>query len=72
MKKNQISKQVNNLSEEEAKEMLSNLIETTFTVVQWPDSQNLMEARWFRKEAVLEVEAKFGSSAYFVPTFRIL
>lgn len=47
-------------------------IEDTYTLVTWPDVQELMDEEWFEEEAVLEVEGKFGSSAYFVPTKRLL
>lgn len=53
----------------EAKE---SAIEDTYTLVTWPDVQELMDEEWFEEEAVLEVEGKFGSSAYFVPTKRLL
>ena len=37
-----------------------------FILVQWPDSQILMEQEWF-DDCVLDVECRYGSSAYFVP-----
>jgi len=40
----------------------------TYSVVTWPDVQELMEEPWFREEAILDVEGKFGDSAYFIPT----
>ena len=43
-------------------------IKDSYTLVQWPDSQELMEEDWFEEEAILDVEGKFGGSAYFVPT----
>lgn len=44
--------------------------DNTYILVQWPDVQDLMEKDWFREEAILDVEAKFGSSAYFIPYNR--
>jgi hypothetical protein len=67
-----VQKEVNNLSEEEAKDMLISMINNTYTIILWPDSQEYMEKWWWRKEAILDVDCKFGSSAYFVPTKRIL
>jgi hypothetical protein len=40
----------------------------TYTVITWPEVQELMEEPWFREEAILDVEGKFGDSAYFIPT----
>ena len=68
----QAQKTINNLSEEEVKDMLLRVIEDSYTLVPWPESQDYMNKKWFRKEAILETEAKFGSSAYFIPTKRIL
>lgn len=48
------------------------LAEQSYVLIQWPDSQDLMEEPWFDEEAILDVEGKFGSSAYFVPLIRIL
>lgn len=61
-----ITDTINNLSEQEAKEMLISQMEDTYTLVLWPDSQDLMEKDWFRDEAVLSDE-----SSYFVPTHRL-
>ena len=55
----------------EAKNLLTNLSEA-YVIVKWPESQELMEEDWFDEEAVLDVEGKFGDSAYFVPLKRIL
>jgi len=67
----EIEKQINNLSENETKDMLLSIIKDSYTIVEWPDSQDLMEKEWFQAEAILDVEAVFGSSAYFVPTWRL-
>jgi len=72
MKKSQIKNKILNLSEDEAKDMLQRVIEDSYTIVQWPESQDLMEKSWFKKEAVLDISQIHGSSAYFVPTFKIL
>ncbi len=44
-----------------------------FILVQWPDSQILMEQEWF-DSCVLDTEGIYGSSAYFVPEnlFKLL
>ena len=44
----------------------------TYILVEWPESQELMEEEWFDDEAVLDVDCKFGDSAYFVPLKRVL
>lgn len=49
-----------------------NLAEDSFVLIQWPESQEYMEEDWFKEEAVLDVESKFGSSAYFIPLKRLL
>ena len=46
-------------------------MENTYTLVMHPESQTYMEEEWFQEEAILEVECKFGSSAYFIPTHRV-
>lgn len=43
----------------------------TYTLVTWPESQELMDEPWFDEEAILDVDAHFGSSAYFIPTKRL-
>jgi len=43
----------------------------TYTVITWPDVQELMDEPWFDEEAILDVDAHFGSSAYFIPTKRL-
>jgi hypothetical protein len=67
----QIEKQINNLSENELKEMTLRIIENSYTLIQWPESQDLMEKEWFDKESILDVEGKHGSSSYFIPTWRL-
>lgn len=49
-----------------------NLTKSAYILVSWPDSQVYMDKDWFDEEAVLEVEGRFGSSAYFIPIERIL
>ena len=58
MSKSIITK-VNNLTESKAKEVLADLINNSYTLVQWPDSQNYMDKWWFKKEAILDVDGKF-------------
>jgi hypothetical protein len=68
----QIEKMVSNLSEEEAKDMLVRYIENCYEAVQWPESQDIMTMRWFKKEAILDVDGLLGSSTYLVPIHRML
>lgn len=72
MKKNQIKSKISNLSEVEVKDLLEKIITDSYTLIQWPESQDLMEKSWFKKEAILDINQVYGPSAYFVPTFRIL
>jgi DNA primase catalytic subunit len=63
-----INEQISNLSEQEAKDMLEAMIENSYSVISWPESQNYMEKEWFEEEAILDVDCKFGNSAYLIPT----
>jgi len=40
----------------------------TYTIIPWPESQEYMNKSWFDDEAILDIEMKHGSSAYFIPT----
>ena len=44
----------------------------TYVLVQWPESQVIMDYDWFDSEASLADSDKFGSSAYFIPQARWL
>jgi hypothetical protein len=44
----------------------------TYVLVQWPETQVLMDHDWFDAEASLADFHKFGSSAYFIPQKRWL
>ena len=44
----------------------------TYVLVQWPETQVLMDYDWFDTEASLADFHKFGSSAYFIPQKRWL
>ena len=44
----------------------------TYVLVQWPETQVLMDYDWFDEEASLADCDKFGSSAYFIPQSRWL
>jgi hypothetical protein len=46
----------------------------TYVLVRWPESQQYMEEQWFHDEAILAIgaEGSVGSSAYFIPTHRII
>jgi hypothetical protein len=52
---------------------LLELIDSSYTLVRWPDVQELMETDWFRNEAILALgnEDLTGSSAYFIPINRL-
>lgn len=65
-----IEKKISNLSEQEAKEMLLKMISDTYTLVEWPYSQELMDEDWFDEEASIADFDKHGSAAYFIPTSR--
>lgn len=43
-----------------------------YVLVEWPDSQELMEEDWFEEEAVLAQHVSIGSSAYFIPVERYI
>lgn len=45
------------------------LVEESYILVQWPESQEYMEEDWFDEEAIFcgGSEDKTGSSAYFIP-----
>ena len=43
-----------------------------YVLVQWPESQVLMDYDWFDKETSLADFDKFGNSAYFIPMKRWL
>lgn len=61
--------------EKEALDAVNQLLDTAseaYVLVQWPDSQKYMEEDWFDEEAILDVEARFSSSAYFIPLKRVL
>jgi hypothetical protein len=47
--------------------------DTTYVLVLWPESQELMEKEWFNECILMNDEnhlADIGSSAYFVPFER--
>jgi hypothetical protein len=61
----------------ESREAVNSLINATeegYILVQWPESQELMEEEWFDDEAILALgsEDKTGSGAYFVPIKRVI
>jgi len=47
-------------------------IDSVYVLVPWPDVQELMDKDWFKDEAILDVDAKFGSSEYFIPMKRLI
>ena len=55
-------------------ESLVSIVESSYTVVCWPESQDLMDEEWFDDEAVLLLGAEdaFGPSAYVVPTAKLI
>ena len=46
--------------------------DNTYVLIQWPETQILMDYDWFDNEASLADFDKFGSSAYFIPQKRWL
>lgn len=48
------------------------MLPNAYVVVEWPESQELMEEEWFDNEAVFDIDCKFGHSAYLVPLKRVL
>lgn len=63
-----MEKLIKNLSEKESKEMLLSIMENSYTLVHFPESQELMDKEWFEDEAILNIDE---GSAYFVPTYRL-
>lgn len=59
---------IKNLSEKESKELLLSIMENSYTLVHFPDSQELMDEEWFEDEAILNIDE---GGAYFVPTYRL-
>lgn len=49
------------------------LLDSSYTLVTWPHSQEFMDKEWFDQEAILALgqEEALGSSAYFIPTNRL-
>lgn len=43
-----------------------------YILIQWPESQSLMEYDWFNEETSLADYDKFGGAAYFIPKKRWL
>lgn len=46
----------------------------TYVLVPFPEVQEYIEEEWFDKEAILALGAEdtVGSSAYFIPAYRVL
>jgi hypothetical protein len=72
MLENRIAIAIDNLSNQEVKDMLLEIIKSSYTLVQWPYSQKFMDEEWFDEEASLADYDKHGSSAFFIPTHRTL
>jgi len=51
---------------------VDNMEDITYVLVQWPESQVIMDYGWFDDEASLADFDKFGGSAYFIPQSRWL
>lgn len=47
------------------------LIPDSYTIVDWPEVQELMEEDWFQDEAILNNSDNAPSSQYFIPLKRI-
>jgi hypothetical protein len=43
-----------------------------YVLIEWPESQDFMEEKWFQGEAILANEDQFSSSSYFIPEERII
>ena len=71
-KETEVLEALHNLSNEEAREMLDDLIIGNYTIVQWPYTQEYMDEDWFDKEAILCNSDNFGSAAYFIPIYRTM
>ena len=51
---------------------IDNMQDYTYVLVQWPETQVLMDYDWFDAETSLADFDKFGNSAYFIPQSRWL
>lgn len=49
----------------------SNVLSNLYTPVTWPENQEYMDKRWFRKEAILDVDSKVDDSTYLIPIKRL-
>ena len=48
-------------------------MEKEYVIITWPDSQELMDEKWFNECVLINEEpllSQVGSSAYFVPIAR--
>jgi len=43
----------------------------TYIRVNWPESQDYMDEKWFREEAILDTNPNAPSSSYLIPFKRI-
>lgn len=43
----------------------------TYIRVNWPESQDYMEEKWFREEAILDINPNAPGSSYLIPFKRI-
>jgi hypothetical protein len=68
----QIKEAIKNFTEEEVKKQLINLLDDGYVLVQWPYNQELMDEDWFDDEAILADSEHVGSSAYFIPIYKII
>jgi hypothetical protein len=60
---------------EESKQLVNNYIElsaNSYIRIEWPESQEYMEEKWFNKEAILDNSNNTTSSTYFIPLKRII
>lgn len=62
----------NNPEDREASEGVNKFLSLAsegYALVTWPESQDLMEEKWFEEEAILALgaEDQVGGSAYFIP-----
>jgi hypothetical protein len=68
----EINRQISNLDEKGAKDMLEEVIDNTYTMVEWPEVQDLMDEPWFVEEAILDNREDAPSSSYLIPTKYVL
>jgi hypothetical protein len=62
-----IETNMNSLSEDELKDTFMRIVDNSYMLITWPESQWYMDRPWFNEEAILDINNEVGSS-YFIPT----